>query len=287
MSKLTIAVLLVFFCAPVPVHAQSPPPFIQTGIGDIRNFLEQCPTTDPAYAHITHDFALYLEGSPDTTPITCTEPISSLPIDQLTDELIALQVMRTAYYMGMGTAGYLPWTPKGLYAWMTGNVAGVNFKMAAGQLYCCDSINGRLYISDSLLDASTRNDNRTWIGISDTLNYFAHEIRHADPGSPGHTNGCPAFPLPTDPLGCDFTYDLQNLGAYGVQYWLESKWALAYLNIGIGCAPPDIAMNYATWNTNAANQFITRFVTNPPPMVVATQPYGGPCKKRRGQVTSQ
>src|SRR5262249_6608301 len=85
--------------------------------------------------------------------------------------------------------------------WMKGNVAGINFKTAPGQLYCCDVINGRRYFSTSVQDATQREAKRTWPGIAISLNFFAHEIRHADAGAPGHTNGCPAFPLPTDPRG--------------------------------------------------------------------------------------
>jgi hypothetical protein len=102
----------------------TPPPFVITGIHGIQSFLEHCPTTDPAYAQITQDFELLQDGQP-TQPIACSEPFSALPIDQLTDELIARQVLRTAYYMSPGTEGKLPWTPKSLYAWMTSIVDGI------------------------------------------------------------------------------------------------------------------------------------------------------------------
>jgi len=252
-------------------------PFITTGIKDIRKFLERCPTGDPAYAQIRQNFELRLDGQLITSAITCSEPISTLPISQLTDELIALQVLRTAYYMGQGTEGKLPWTQKGLYAWMSSTIAGVNLKTAPGQLYCCDVINGKKYFSTSRQDATQREYKRIWTGIANSLDFYAHEIHHADPGAPGHVTGCQAFPLPTDPPGCDATYNLSNLGSYGVQYWLESSWATGYLNIGIGCSPPATAMSYATWDASSANGFRSRFVTNIPPMVTASSPYGGPC----------
>lgn len=251
--------------------------FVTTGIHGIESFLDQCPTNDPAYAQIRQDFELLADGQPDLSPITCTEPISTLPIDQLTDELIAVQVLRTAYYMSMGTQGKLPWTPKSLYAWMSSNIDGIDLKTAPGQLFCCELINGKTYFVASRQDAFNRDFKRTWFGISSSLNFYAHEIHHADPGAPGHVNGCPAFPLPSDPLGCDATYDLTNLGSYGVQYWLESNWATGYLNIGIGCSSFATAMAYATWDANSANGFRDRFVTNVPPVVTAPQPYGGPC----------
>jgi hypothetical protein len=252
------------------------PPAVSAGIKDIRTFLESCPTNDAAYAQIRQDFELRLDGQVITTPITCAAPFSALPMAQLTDELIALQVLRTAYYMSQGTEGKLPWTQKSLYAWMTSHVSGVNLKTAPGQLYCCDAINGKSFFSVSRQDSTQRDAKRTWPGIANTLNYYAHEIRHADPGAPGHTNGCQAFPLPSDPPGCDATYDLSNLGSYGVQYWLESHWATGELNIGIACSPPNTALEYASWDALSANLFRSRFVTNVPPMVTA-QPNGGPC----------
>jgi hypothetical protein len=134
-----------------------------------------------------------------------------------------------------------------------------------------------LYFSASRQDSTQRQFKRDWLGISGSLNFYAHEIRHADPGSLLHTTGCAAFPLPTGPAGCDATYDLNNLGGYGVQFWLESQWALGYMNIGIGCAPAPIAQTYALWHQNTADSFRSRFVANVPNPVVAPTPYGGPC----------
>ncbi len=251
--------------------------FVITGIRDIRTFLERCPTNDVAYAQIRTDFELRADGQVVTADVPCSEPYSLLPIDQLTDELIALQVLRTAYYMSQGTEGKLPWTEKALYEWMGSNVAGVNLKASPGQRYCCDVIDGKRYIATSRQDAGQREFKRTWPSLAGTLAFYAHEMRHADAGAPAHTTGCPEFPLPTSPLGCDPTYDLNNLSAYGVQYWLHSSWATGYLNIGIGCSPPSTALEYTQANAQEANGFIIRFVSNPAPIVTPTPPYGGPC----------
>ncbi len=252
-------------------------PQVATGIEDIGRFLSSCPTSDTAYARIRRDFELRQDNVLITATFQCTDPYPAVPVAQLTDELIALQVLRTAYYMSAGTAGRLPWTAKSLYGWMTSNVAGVNFKTAPGQLYCCDWIGGKRYIATSRQDSTQREIFRDWKGIAIRLDFYAHEIRHADPGAPGHTTGCAAFPLPTDPLACDATYDLANLGSYGVQYWLEAGWATGYLNIGIGCQPANTAQEYASWNASAANGSRSRFVTNVPLAVTVSAPYGGPC----------
>lgn len=255
---------------------------VATGITDIQSFLTKCPNNDPAYNQIRQDFELRLDGVVITYLIPCTEPIATIPIDQFTDELIALQTLRTAYYMGMGTEGKLPWTSKDLYSWMKSNIAGINIKTVPlggnTTAYCCDSFNGKKYFVYSRQDAINREFRRDWTGISGLLGLYAHEIRHADPGAPGHTTGCPRAPLPADSLSCDATYDLNNLGSYGVQYWLASNWATGYLNIGIGCAPPGTALEYTNSNVAWANvQTPSGFVTNAPPTITATSPYGGIC----------
>jgi len=244
-----------------------------TGIHGIESFLEKCPTNDPAYAQITQDFELLADGQPDLSPITCTEPISTLPIAQLTDELIAFQVLRTGFYMSIGTEGKLPWTPKSLYAWMASSISGIDFRTAATNFSCCEVINGKVYFVAIRQDAVQRDFKRTWIGISGSVDVYAHEIRHLT--GPGHVTGCSA--VPPGVLGCDATYDLTNLSSYGVEYWLESNWATGYLNIGIGCSSFATAMAYATWDATSANGFVDRFLTNAPPFVTAPQPYGGPC----------
>lgn len=249
---------------------------ITTGIRDIRSFLDVCPTDDPAYGQIRQDFEIRVDGKPDTVAIVCTGSYSTLPVDQLTDELIVMQVLRTAYYMSNGTEGRLPWTQLGLYDWMKSHVGGINLRTTLNYASCCLTFDGKNYFNWPRLDASTRNSKRTWPGIATLLAVYAHEVRHADPNAPGHLNGCPAFPLPTDAPGCDATYDLSNLGSYGVQYWLFSNWAVGYLNIGIACSP-STAQEYATSMANNANLYPSRFVANPPPMVAATEPYGGTC----------
>jgi len=250
---------------------------VATGITNIQDFLTKCPQNDPAYNQIRQDFELRANGVLISYPIPCTEPITAIPIAQYTDELIALQTLRIAYYMGMGTAGKLPWTSKDLYSWMKGNVSGINLKTTPGLYYCCDVINGKKYISFSRKDDLYRDFTRDWTGFAGYLSLYAHETRHADPNDPGHTTGCPPFPLPTDTKGCDAAYDLNNLGGYGVDHWLNANFASGYLNIGIGCAPPDTARDYALSNASNADSTRERFVTNVPPIVTVPLPYGGIC----------
>jgi hypothetical protein len=240
-------------------------PYLLTGIWDVRTFLERCPTLDPAYAQIKADFTLLSDGTPVASTIACTEPYSTQPVAMLTDELIALQTLRTAYYMSQGTTGALPWTPKSFYEWLSTNVDGINFKSQPGQLFCCENIGGKLYFAVSRQDATQRDFKRDWPGISITLDFYAHEIRHADP------TGYPHVACPGGGGGCDATYDLNNLGSRGIQYWLQSSWATGHLNIGIGCASTAIAQQYAAWNQQSANLHATsNFAAQAPAQVTLT-----------------
>jgi hypothetical protein len=250
---------------------------LRTEIVDITSFLEKCPNYDPIYSKLRSDFKIRLDGVL-INDIPCTEPISAIPIEDFSDALIAIQAFRTTYYMSHGLSDYLPWTSLNLYDWMDANVGGINFKTAPGQLYCCDYINGEQYVSQSLQDDFNRNFKRKWIGISSTIAYYAHEIRHAD-GGPGHVNGCQSFPNPTDPLGCDADYNLANLGSYGVQHWLYKNWTLGYLNVGVSCES-DGGLADTQWLLQGTNGYLDRFVKNiPPVLLMPGPPYGGPCYK--------
>jgi hypothetical protein len=253
----------------------TPANIILTGIHDASTFVSRCPTNDPAYTTIRQDFELRSDGPLSTVSITCTEPYTTTPIDQLTDELLAMQTFRMVYYLSQGTAGKLPWTTLSFYDWMKSEIAGVNFHAEAGLSACCEIINGKKYMIISRKAASSRDFYRDWDFVSGWMALFAHEARHAS--GPGHVNGCPAFPLPTDPVGCDATYDLSNLGSYGVQYWLFAGLATGSINVGIGCAPAATAESLASSAARSANLYLTQFVTNAPPSVTATTPYGGPC----------
>jgi hypothetical protein len=269
-STLTYTVQL-----PLVLNNYSPPIHLQKRIDNITAFLEQCPTNDPAYSRILSDFTIRIDGAA-VENISCTEPISEIPINQFTQELITAQVLRTIYYMDPGVPDYLPWTPMSLYDWMASNIGGINLKTAPGNLYCCEVIEGRKYIVQSIQSDDQREYKRYWPGISGSIDFFAHEVRHAD-GGHWHVTGCEAFPNPTDPAGCDESYDLSNLGSHGVQYWLNASWMTGYLNVGISCNSAE-AYKYISWHLASLNQFRRRFVNNVPPLAEMPEPpYGGPC----------
>jgi hypothetical protein len=267
--------LLLWGTGAPAIRAQTPS--LRTRIDNIVEFLERCPATDPAYAQIRRDFTIRRDGVV-VGDIRCSEPYSAMPIAELSNELITLQALRVAFYMDPGVPNYLPWTPQSLYHWMAANVGGINLRAAPGQLECCDLIGGKKYVVQSIQSEQQREFKREWPGLSGTLDYFVHEIRHASRG-PAHTTGCVAFPNRGGPAGCDQSYDISSLGSYGTQYWLVQSWMTGYLNIGIACAPGKAA-SYVEQHLRGLNlQFRNRFVEKIPPEArMPPPPYGGPCR---------
>src|SRR5262245_49256995 len=82
----------------------------QASIDNIEQFLDKCPNGDPVYATLRGDFEIRRDGVV-VGAIPCAEPVSTMPLSQYTDELIAVQGLRTLYYMDLGRSGHLPWTP--------------------------------------------------------------------------------------------------------------------------------------------------------------------------------
>ncbi len=251
-----------------------PANMILSAIHNPDAFMSVCPTSDSAYATIQRDFHLLSDGVPDTVAIACANPYTTTPT--LTDELAIMQSLRMIYYMSQGSAGRLPWTSLSLYDWLTSQIAGVDLHQATGNSYCCDYVNGRPYvgISRGKLGILVWRD---WVTMLGSVALLAHEARHVL--GPGHVSGCPDFPLPTDPPGCDATYDLQDLGSYGIQYWLYAGWASGSIDLGIGCLPGADAQTDVATLAAMANSYIGRFVSNAPSPVVPAAPYGGVCMR--------
>lgn len=258
---------------PLIFYNYAPPVSLRTRINNITDFLEHCPTNDPAYAQIRSDLIIR-KNDTIVGDIACIEPISTIPTDQYTEELIILQALRTIYYMDTGTLNYLPWTSESFYAWIISNVDGINI-YTSGPSWCCDYFEGQKYVR-IFSNPLNRNTSRNWKnynggGIADSVDLIAHEVRHAA-GGPGHDSGCGS------PGQCDQTYDLSNLGSFGVQYWLHFSWMTGYLNVGVGCSPSDKAYEMVYMHQASANGYRNRISNNPPPLAnLPLPPYGGPC----------
>jgi hypothetical protein len=242
------------------------------GIDNIVTFLEQCPTTDPAYAQIRADFEIRREGIV-VGEISCTEPVSAMPVAQYTDELIAVQTLRTIYYMEGGRNVEYPWTSGSLYDWMKAKTGGIDLTWSGSS--CCASYNDQWFPRLATQSAWDRDTDREWPGISNQITVLAHEVRHID-GFP-HVGGCPLFPLLS--YGCDAEYSESNLAPYAIEWWLNWKWLTGELYVGFSCASAPTVLDIAGYHQTTNNgNYALRFVgASPPALSVPPQP-GGPCQ---------
>ncbi len=257
--RLAILFLVLLICS-------TEVPFAQL-IKNIDEFLSKCPTNDSMYTQIRKDFDIRRNNLPIGN-ITCSEPTSSIPIEQYTDELIDLQLFRVMYYMDRGKRGHLPWTKGNLYAWVKSKIDGIN--ICDSGVACQGQINGKNYIVWRSRDATQRNSMRRWQLISSNIGTIAHEARHAD--------GFPHFSCCGVTGGCDSTFDETNLTPYGIQWWLEKLWLTGEINVGIACLPQNEFTSIVNWHLGNCNlQFRERFCNTKPPLLSVPQSPGGPC----------
>ena len=272
----TVAGALLLLASAAPARGQ-PDPHLEEGTGDaggianIGDFLQQCPTNDPRYAQFRADFEIRKEGAV-VGAIPCMEPISALPVAQYTDELIAVQTLRTIYYMEGGRDVPYPWTAGSFYDWMKSKIGGIDIR--ANNSHCCEFFNGRWFIVLSSQGDFERDRARRWTGISARITLAGHETRHVD-GFP-HVGGCPLFPAAT--YGCDQTYDERSLSPYGIQWWFNAMWLSGALNVGYSCLPENVVADIANGHLNSDNNdFGRRFVDNRPPILTMPDQPGGAC----------
>ena len=252
MTKKSIFIILSFFINTV-VFAQ---------VSDIKSFLDQCPTNDPAIDTILMDFEIRLNGEL-VSEFPCTEPVSSMDTVDYTNPLIYLQTLRVLYYMGRDTSVHLPWSGKTLYDWFKGAVDGINIVDGINGGYCCSIIDGKTFFVTGNANGMNREFDKKWIGIAGNIDFFAHEARHTDPEAPGHTSCCGIT------NGCDQEYNEDNLGAYGIQYWLQKNWLTGYINVGARTSHSETEIDeIINFHLSALNdQFRNRFCENIPAII--------------------
>ncbi|MFN8491729.1 MAG: hypothetical protein U0350_29285 [Caldilineaceae bacterium] len=245
------------------------PPLPTGGIANIKQFLDKCPQNDPIYSKLRSDFILRKNGVP-IGEIACTEPVSNLsPYRQ---EVEFLQALRTIYYMDNGVPGQLPWTSLTLYTWLKSKIRGINFSDAAIHSHCCIKFDGETYMETPTGDVTQfRLDE-----IIPIVGVIFHEARHAD-GFP-HNSDCGV------PSGCDETYDVNNLSAYGMQVWLSEQWLSGNIHIGFSCLDNSHIGNedseldkFVNYLEDYHDGFISRFVNNKPIAPANINYPGGVC----------
>lgn len=249
---------------------------------DLQSFADTCPQNDPYTPIIRRDFVITKNEVP-VGDIACTEPYTQMPPTEVTDELLILQSLRAMYYMDMGRSGYLPWTPLRLYDWVKSRIGGIDIEPDSFSSGCCFVLAGRTFIAVGgtagaaafvgTTVAYQAGRRRSPFGVVELAGLFAHEARHTEGNGYPHVSGCPNSPTQNS---CDETYDVNNLGAYGVAYYLESLWASGAINLGYSCDPIWQAFFANSW-AGTANFDAGNFVTNAPPNISASATSGGPC----------
>jgi hypothetical protein len=283
---LSIMLLVAFGLAIALVGLTKP---ARAYICDNAQFFEQCPTADPIFSTILSDFKIRRDGVLiNAAALTCTPPISAMPISAYTDELVLLQALRAIYYMDLGRSNHLPWTPKTLYEWLKEKVGGFEISSTAtydqwvGQMYSSAGDTANYFVIRAKND-STRDYQRKWAGpagISTMITLMMHERRHGDGSAFNHVTCCPAQ-VPGQPNACDQTYEeTVNLSPYGIQYWLEKNWISGYINVGVGCMTPTVKTDAINWMRQDGNAHVhpasSNFCTNTPPVLTdANNPPGG------------
>ena len=260
-------------------------------ICDNVQFFEQCPTTDPIFATIVSDFKIRRNGVLiDPTTLTCTPPISAMPIGDYTDELVLLQALRAIYYMDLGRSNHLPWTSKTLYGWLKEQVGGFEISTTAsydywgGPMFSSTGDTANYFVIRAKND-TTREFQRKWAGpagISTMITLMMHERRHGDGIAFSHLRCCPAQDPANPNNACDQTYEeTANLSPYGIQYWLEKNWVSGYINVGVGCMTPTVQTDAINWMRQDGNAHAypasSNYCTNTPPLLTDTNNPPGGC----------
>lgn len=270
-----LACVLAGACGGAPA-AEAPPslPSASSGsdpqpIRNIASLLDTCPSRDPAYARIVQDLKIRRNGVV-VSDIPCTEPITSLPIAQWTDELIALQAFRVMYHMDAGMTNHLPWTGGSVYAWFASKVGGVTVNDNSRINSCCTIYDGARFINQVPGDEFNRHIDRSWDGLSGNIALYLHEARHVD-GYP-HVSCCGTAG------GCDQTYDERNLSPYGLQYWIGRAWLQGTINVGVSCIAASESRRILNSQLSSANGYVSRFCDTRPPTLAMPPAPGGVCR---------
>jgi hypothetical protein len=252
-------------------------------ICNLKQFLDTCPTSDPVYATIKNDFVIRKDGALASEP-TCQAPVSQMPIDQVSDELLLALSLRTIYYLQ--SSAQLPWTSTTLYQWLHDKVTGIDI-VSTGRDSCCykNAEDGKTYFNVRSY-ANAGGNNREWwrtpAGVLARIGVIAHERRHADGNGFPHVGCCK-----DGPGACDQEYNENNLSPYGIQYWLGKRIVDGTLYTGYSCFAPSDAKTFKQAVRSSANVEVSRFCTNAPPILDDANNPAGSCQEFCGTRVKQ
>lgn len=267
--SIMIGLVLALFLLSAPSSAQ---------IYNIDEFLEICPHEDPLFAEFVDTFSVLKNlDQVDLATISCTTPISTIPVADYPEELIVLVALRAIFYMDRNQVGHLPWTNKSLFDWMSEQVDGFHITedISAGGA-CCSTIDGKKYILLPERSDERRDYFRNWENLLITISLYIHEARHLE--GPRHANTFSNLPdcKCVNLVSCDVEYDLANLGSYGVEYFFRNLLLTGGINVGLANLSHQRRNNIASGLLTNINGFAERnFCTAQPPTITLPENPGG------------
>jgi hypothetical protein len=163
--------------------------------------MQSCPS-QAELALLEQDFDLSFDPAAGLPPFACQDGLD--PGGGVNPRLVLYQALRAISALTFSEP--LPWTDLSLYEWLRNAIRGIvltNTELS----YCCDP-QGRIVLKADLFSQpflASWHDAQQGVGLEGLVGLIVHEARHAEVG--GHTCG-----------NDDLT--LEELGAWGVQYWL-------------------------------------------------------------------
>jgi len=207
------------------------------GVSPIENmstFLETCPSQEELQI-LKRDFPLFTRGQStlaEQRPYRCSEPVSEMPEDNLSDRLSVYQALRVTRHVKLTEP--LPWTSMSPYKWLKSRIDGISLRDDTKPFCCHNPVEDPTAVtivlptrSPDLLKSYTQFINpRNGVGLVDVILLIFHEARHVD--KPHNCGTCPAG------SGCDTT--LSFLGAWAVQAYLAHAMATGDIDVGLDAA---------------------------------------------------
>ena len=172
--------------------------------------LQRCPTA-AEIAFVDARLTLTFSVDPTAGNLACHSSAGSADLTPL--EEVAYQAVLAMRRIPFDAP--LPWTHRSLFNWFTHAVTGADFQSTATVSYCCENDRTVVIRSDRDMGLEKR-----WIspdglsGLDGVMVLLVHEARHAE----GYLHDCNS----SDPHGDQIDdRTIGELGAWGVQYWLE------------------------------------------------------------------
>lgn len=225
--------------------------YVSCELPSVDTILAQCPTKREI-ARIDAEFDLSFEGGNPMPIVLACSPAGGSAY------LTPLQKRAYNALLIMGRISFdaaLPWAPGyTLEDWFANAIAGVRFRDDIDNSFCCDPA-GVINIKTGWpLPASQATDlwmNPEWnVGLAHLMILMVHEARHAE--GPAHT--CTWV----DGVGWTDDNHIADLGAWGVQYYLET-WLANHTSLAFLAGPADDRTYYQDRHRADTVQLMSRF----------------------------